>query len=97
VQSRLRPTKAEMCGTIDHEFAATNSRCLHTTDLIARDFDLAMPPTPQKAGKGRGDSHAPSMRPAPFRKFIPLASLSAKPSVGLEPTTPSLPWKCSTS
>jgi hypothetical protein len=43
--------------------------------------------------------HPPSAANALSKKLEtpPLARLSSEPSVGLEPTTPSLPWKCSTS
>jgi hypothetical protein len=49
------------------------------------------PPCNRRRGPRRGTHADPQEQKTP-----PERGVLAKPSVGLEPTTPSLPWKCST-
>jgi hypothetical protein len=57
-------------------------------------LQLSAAPKSVLTGQKRDTSPGPSIiRP---RKFRPTTPETTKPSNGLEPLTPSLPWKCST-
>ena len=77
---------------LEHDRLPVNpDRCVHAGHGLVRDDDVRSGATAERGGPATG-CIAPV--PGPFVTWRRI--VGTKPGVGLEPTTPSLPWRCST-